>query len=246
MTHAETHTCTPITPTHVDIEHDAPLSIASVLTLVTAPPLMTYGVHGSHGMQHASTPLIATDIGSDTGTRTDTSTSPASITTLKIRIDTMKASIQTECQTIRTSGSVTAAALSILMLYLWDGEHGRRCVVATAGAFYLASILPALWIPETRVITSYFGLAANSHIEHRLAHHSRCHFLTAKLIAIVSLLRLYIIPAIFLFVYSAMPTSEDAYATYLYDEFKQFMDWQQGLYNFVGLMGAWCGYCIYW
>jgi len=53
-------------------------------------------------------------------------------------------------------------------------------------------------------------------------------------------------PAIFLFVLNAVPTSLDAYSTFVYDYFDYFETWEYSLFSFVGQVGSLLGVIVYW
>lgn len=68
--------------------------------------------------------------------------------------------------------------------------------------------------------------------------HSYWSFFYQKLVSLLSAILLLLRPLIFIFLINLMPTSEDAYYNYLYTDYYQFLNWEYGLFNFIGLSGS--------
>ena len=86
--------------------------------------------------------------------------------------------------------------------------------------------------------------ALSSHHESELPG-SRPLFLRAKLSQLWSSLRLAFSPLLFIFLYYAVPSADDAYYYFLYSGDFPFEAWQADLFSFVGLIAALLGTLVY-
>jgi len=79
----------------------------------------------------------------------------------------------------------------------------------------------------------------------RILMQPRWSFLYRKFLRLLRALRVLLRPLLFLFLFNFIPDSSDAYLDYVYSDYGDFLQWQFGLFKFVGLVGAMIG-CIFW
>ena len=222
-----------------------------------------YGLHsdGEASRQASVTP-------SGLGSAFARYTSPVDLITQRV-----KARLQAECASVRTVGTITAYAFSIIMLRLAGRDY--REVILLNTAMFIPAMIAACFIDDKRVKTAFYHLAAVhkdgtaaivdtdsdeeaeeavvgprriSHplpsIEHDLPS-SKPVFLRAKLSQLYISLRLAFLPILFIFLYYAVPTSSDTYYYFLYGGQFSFEAWQADFFSFLALIASLAGTLAY-
>ena len=193
-------------------------------------------------------------------------TSPVDLITQRI-----KARLQAECVSVRTVGTTTAYAFSIIMLRV-AGRDYREVVLLNTIAF-VPAMVAACFIDDRRVKTAFYHMAAvhkdgtaaivdtdsdeetEAADQVRLSHPPSPHdnelpssapvFLRAKLSQLLISLRLALLPILFIFLYYAVPTSSDTYYYFLYGGQFSFEAWQADFFSFLALIASLAGTLTY-
>ena len=194
-------------------------------------------------------------------------TSPVDLITQRV-----KARLQAECMSVRTVGTITAYAFSIVMLRLAGRDY--REVILLNTIVFVPAMVAACFIDDKRVKTAFYHMAAvhtdgtaaiadtdsdeetdSPTVHRRLSHPPRPHddelpntgpvFLRAKLSQLSISLRLAFLPIVFIFLYYAVPTSADTYYYFLYGGQFSFEAWQADFFSFLALLASLAGTLTY-
>lgn len=145
---------------------------------------------------------------------------------------TIHSTIQSRCMLYRTCGSTLAAALSIASLYVL--QPNTLIAINTLPSILAAAATMTLQLPSYNAADLRVP-AANS----VPTSTSRYAFYRD---AVTTLWR----PMLFLFLYNLLPSSADAYNTYLYTQYKdEISAWQYSTFDLLGLLGGMTGVMIY-
>ena len=194
-------------------------------------------------------------------------TSPVDLVTQRV-----KARLQAECMSVRTVGTITAYAFSIIMLRLAGRDY--REVILLNTIVFVPAMVAACFIDDKRVKTAFYHMAAvhkdgtaaiadtDSDEEseattdrRRLSLPSPPNeeelpssgpvFLRAKLSQLLISLRLAFLPIVFIFLYYAVPSSSDTYYYFLYGGQFSFEAWQADFFSFLALLASLAGTLTY-
>ena len=219
-------------------------------------------------------------LSSDDGRDGHAALSPSAPTSAFARYDSpidvitqrVKARLQAECMSVRTVGTITAYAFSIIMLRLAGRDY--REVILLNTIVFVPAMVAACFIDDRRVKTAFYHMAAvhkdgtaaiadtdsDEEVEaatthRRLSHPPSPHdeelpssgpvFLRAKLSQLFISLRLAFLPIVFIFLYYAVPTSADTYYYFLYGGQFSFEAWQADFFSFLALIASLAGTLTY-
>jgi hypothetical protein len=166
----------------------------------------------------------------------------------------IKSTVQSQCMFTRTAASLTAAGCSIILLALFSPP----APILIASAVYLCTIPTVLYLMNQSSSSNTWSSrssSANMAADplYRPAYDDNHAVITAAASSSSNLQQLYQAlillwrPVLFLFVLNLIPTSADAYTTYLYTQYaSEFQAWQFSFINMIVSVGSLVGVGMYW